>query len=101
MMHKKIMEKKEGYKIYHINGKELDNRRENLRHVTNRQNQQNLHIKKSSKYPGVGWHKKMGKWRARTRISGKQVYLGDFTKEIDAYHAYCNAVNKLTSQEVI
>lgn len=41
-----------GFMTDHENGCGTDNQRENLRHVTNRQNQQNLkNKKKTSKYP--------------------------------------------------
>ena len=52
-MHIEILGKKNGLQIDHMNGNGIDNRRTNLRHVTSRQNRQNLHINKSSKYPGV------------------------------------------------
>lgn len=100
-MHQQILGKKEGYQIDHVNGNGSDNRRKNLRYVTNRQNAQNRHINKSSQYPGVSWHKQSQKWRMRIRINGKEIHLGLFTNEYDAFLAYKNAVKTLTGQEVI
>jgi len=94
-LHTEIMGKKEGLEIDHINGNKLDNRKENLRFVTRRQNMQNLHTIRASKYPGVGWHNHNKKWRARIKTNGKEKLLGYYTNEEDAFKAYCDAVNEL------
>ena len=93
-MHAEIIGRKEGLEIDHINGNGLDNRRENLRHVTHRENGQNRHDKRSSKYPGVCWHKRDFNWQATIRLNGKAKYLGSFINEEDAFAAYCRAVNR-------
>lgn len=95
LMHQQIIGKKDGYVIDHINGNGLDNRRCNLRHVTIRQNGQNLHIKKSSIYPGVNWHKNDKKWEAKIAIDGKRKHLGSFDNEEDAFRAYCKALETI------
>lgn len=77
----------------HINGNGLDNRRCNLRTVTPRQNSQNLHIRKSSKYPGVCWDKHSEKWQVHVRIKGIQRHIGRFENEEDAANAYYYALN--------
>lgn len=41
-----------------------------------------------SKYIGVGWNKRKGKWRAYTSKDGKQVHIGYFTDEDEAARAY-------------
>ena len=71
-MHRLIMNAPENMVVDHINGNGLDNRKENLRIVSNRQNLQNLHIKKTSKYPGVSWQKTRNKWISLIRVNGKQ-----------------------------
>lgn len=92
-MHRYLLGNPPMGKVYdHLNGNTLDNRRENLIIVTRRQNCQNLHIKKSSRYPGVYWHKTNGKWQVRIRIGNKRPSLGYFTDEEKAFEAYKKAL---------
>jgi AP2 domain len=42
----------------------------------------------SSRYTGVTWHKKAGKWQAAIYVTGKSRYLGLFESEKDAASAY-------------
>lgn len=80
----------------HENGDGLRNLRSNLRHVTQRQNCQNKkNIKKTSKYPGVCWHKLRKKWTALIWINKKRKHLGCFTDELEAFGSYKKAVEKL------
>jgi hypothetical protein len=88
LMHRIISNPPLGFEIDHINGDGLDNRKENLRIVTHRENCQNKHIEKSSKFPGVTWNKQHKKWHAHLRISGKYRYVGAFDDEIAAANAY-------------
>jgi len=107
MMHRVIMgriikrEVKKTEIIDHINHNSLDNTRENLRIVTNRQNTQNKRIKGTSKYPGVYWHKLRNKWVAKIRIKSKQKYLGLFTDEREAAKAYEKACRELVGEELV
>lgn len=78
-----------GKTVDHIDGNGLNNQKSNLRIVTHRQNMQNLHIKTTSKYPGVSWHNASKKWQAAIMIEGKQFHLGIFDSEEKAYEAYC------------
>lgn len=96
MHHEVIGKPPKGFETDHENGNGLDNQRNNLRHVTHRQNTQNRkNIKTSSRYPGVNWFKRDKKWRAHITINGSQKYLGSFTNEEEAFKAYCQAVNGL------
>ena len=73
--------------IDHVDGDKSNNRIENLRIVTNQQNQFN---RKQAK--GYSWHKKAKKWRAQIRINGKNnKYLGFFETEEEAREAYLKA----------
>ena len=75
----------------HINGNKLDNRRENLRHVTlsqNSQNQKPIREGTSSRYKGVHWHKKTNKWISKICIEGKRYHLGCYENERDAAWVY-------------
>ncbi len=70
----------------HINHDTLDNRRVNLRAVTNQQNQWN---QKNPK--GYCWHKRDKKYQARIKVNGRGIHLGLFSTIKDARNAYLNA----------
>jgi hypothetical protein len=74
----------------HINGNSLDNRKCNLRIVTNRQNCMNRHPKKkkTSKYPGVYWAERDQRWVSQAQINGKHISIGYFKSEESAREAY-------------
>lgn len=94
-MHRIINNTPKGYDTDHINGDGLDNRRCNLRTVTRRQNTQNRHTPKSSKYPGVHWIKRDKRWQSRIRVGKDRISLGYFRTEIVAYYAYLLALEKI------
>lgn len=86
-----------GKQIDHIDGHGLNNLRFNLRIVTKRQNLSNTKVhrgekQKSSKFLGVYWHKKAGKWLAQIVFDKKHKYLGIFDKEEYAAQAYLEAL---------
>tara|TARA_R110000787_G_scaffold88827_1_gene188352 strand:+ start:925 stop:1401 length:477 start_codon:yes stop_codon:yes gene_type:complete len=70
--------------IDHIDGNRLNNNIENLRVVTNQENQFNRTGAK-----GYYWNK--GKWKADIRLNGKNKHLGLFDNEDDARNAYLEA----------
>ena len=72
--------------IDHENHTRDDNSNENLRVVTNQQNQFNR-----SNVKGYSWNKKAKKWVARIMLDGKTIYLGLFETEEDAHKAYLEA----------
>jgi phage-related protein len=87
-MHQLIMG--DGYD--HINGNGLDNRRSNLRSATVSQNACNAPPQKNStsKFKGVDWDG-IRQWRARIRISSKDIWLGRYDLEQEAALAYDKA----------
>src|SRR6185503_4146389 len=89
-LHRFIMDAPAGVDVDHINGDPLDNRRENLRLVTARENQANSRKRSraSSQYKGVAWHPVSGKWRAYIAPDRKQQHIGLFSTELDAARAY-------------
>ena len=94
-MHRIIMVPTPGKEIDHIDGNGLNNQKSNLRLVTHRENGQNRHQKKSSRFPGVCWSKRGKNWIARIKIKGKSKHLGTFNNEEKAFEAYKKAVNEL------
>ena len=82
MMHNGYID---GY-IDHINGNTHDNRIENLRAATPRENQCNHALSKSNKsgVKGVSWNKKHKTWCAFLRINGKSKNLGSYKTIEDA-----------------
>jgi len=72
--------------VDHINGDGMDNRRENLRFVTESQNSQNTVKKKTNKYIGVTPDLK--KWRAVCTYNGKNKSLGTYDTQEEAAKAY-------------
>lgn len=95
-LHRFIMEKiigrklKKGEIIDHINGNGLDNRRENLRICTQKQNTYNqVSIKNmSSKYKGVYYRKDAKKYQSKIIPNRKTIHLGYFKTEEEAALAY-------------
>jgi len=77
----------------HINGNGLDNRRCNLRIVTEQQNRFNTRKRKgtSSKYKGVSWHVQTKKWRVNISANGTDYVLGLFCSEKEAALTYDRA----------
>jgi len=80
----------------HINCIKSDNRVENLRIVTSRENNSKPHERnKSSKYTGVCWFKCKSKWKSTIKIGKKAIHLGYFTNEEEASQAYQTALKQL------
>lgn len=92
-MHRYLLDAQDGAQVDHINGDTLDNRRSNLRLATPSQNQGNRakQAHATSKFKGVSWHKKAGKWRATISVNRKQIHLGFYTQQEHAALAYDEA----------
>lgn len=94
-MHRFINRTPSGLLTDHINGLKLDNRRSNLRSVTNSQNQANRGpMPGTSRYKGVS---RMGprRWVAGIKVDHKRRTLGEFTSEVAAARAYDRAARKV------
>ena len=82
--------------IDHINGNPSDNRIANLRLATSADNARNMRKNDgtTSRYKGVTWYKRKGKWMAQIRVNDKATHLGYFHDEEQAHYAYCLAASK-------
>jgi len=77
-----------GLQIDHINGNKIDNRIENLRLVTNRENCHNYSWHREGRLPGCYYRKDCNKWQARTKVNGRTVHIGLYANEQDAHESY-------------
>jgi hypothetical protein len=74
-IHRQIMQPPKGMIVHHLNHDGRDNRKENLRIVTYKQNAVNNKPKSgncTSKYKGVHWYKSSKKWQAEIRYCSSQ-----------------------------
>lgn len=95
-MHRIIANTPDGMFTDHINRDTLDNRDENLRHCTKRQNQSNhkLRTDNRSGYNGVMLHNNKKHWQATITIKGVVTYLGIFLNVEEAARAYDHAAKE-------
>jgi hypothetical protein len=95
-VHRAILNAPKGKQVDHINHDLLDNRRENLRLVSQQQNQWNMRTSTGrSKYKGVIWNKQKNRWMGLITLDGKTKYLGLFHDEWEAAQAYNKAAKEL------
>lgn len=89
-MHRLIMNINDpNIQIDHKNGNKLDNRKNNLRLVTNQENQFNQKKRNTSnKFKGVRLNKKANKYVSYITLNYKRIHLGYFENEIEAAKAY-------------
>lgn len=88
-LHSLIMGKEKGKEIDHKDRNRLNNRKENLRFTTHRNNSRNtkLPTNNTSGFMGVSFDKKRNKWVASLYIDRKQVYSKGFINKEDAIKA--------------
>lgn len=87
--------------IDHINGEKTDNRIENLRLVTTRQNSQNKEIHRNGKLVGTHFIKNKNLYTARIQIDGYRISLGYYKSEEKAHKAYeiaCKHIKEYSSK---
>lgn len=88
---------RDGIQVDHKNHDTLDNRRENLRLVSNTQNQYNQKVSKAntSGHKGVSWSKRNRKWASHIRKDKRLIHLGYFSELKEAADAYDKAAHRL------
>jgi len=96
-MHNEIMQPPSGFIVDHKDHSGLNNTRENLRIATRSQNTCNNKKTRgrTSKYKGVYFDEKRGRYRAYIMANGKRIDLGRYDNEIDAAKAYDKAAKEL------
>jgi len=82
-----------GLLVDHINRNGLDNRKQNLRFCTQKENSRNQVGTKNStsKFKGVCFDKNRNKWMSKIRVDYKTLFIGRFKNEIEAAKAYDKA----------
>jgi hypothetical protein len=95
-LHRVIMQAPPGLLVDHINGDKLDNRRENLRLCSARENLRNRRpdAGSTSPYKGVSWNTQKQRWIAVIHVDRRAIQIGVFTDEIEAAYAYDRAAEK-------
>lgn len=86
----------EELQVDHINGNRIDNRIENLRLVTQRENCQNQKGHRDGQLFGCNFDSRSGKYRSAIRINYKRIHLGYYDTEQEAHEVYkiaCNHIN--------
>jgi len=88
-LHRLIVQPAAGLVVDHINFNKLDNRIQNLRICTHKDNSHHstMRSKNKSGYRGVVWHKRDRRWQASIR-DGKIIFLGNFDTAVEAALAY-------------
>lgn len=84
------------YVLHNVEGNKFDNRLCNLHTGDCRQNTTEYFLSKTktSKYVGVCFKKREGKWVSNIKIKDKRIYLGAFNTELDAHIAYQNKLKE-------
>ena len=97
-MHRVIMNAPDGMEVDHINGEELDNRKENLRICTRSENVRNVgkYRNNTSGFKGVSFdaEKVTRKWRALIQVDKKLISLGRYATPEEAARVYDEAAKK-------
>lgn len=91
-LHQLILPCKKPLMIDHKNNNGLDNRKSNLRIVTNQGNAENR--KDNKNHIGVTWYKRLNKWQSRVTVNKKRIYLGVFRTKKEAVKARQEIKNK-------
>ena len=92
-MHRIVMEVEKDMVVDHINRVKHDNRKDNLRICSQKENSRNLKISinNTSGVTGVCFNKSNNRWRATIGINGKRIHLGYFANKQDAIEARLKA----------
>jgi hypothetical protein len=87
--HRLLINEPKDLQVDHINGNTFDNRKSNLRIVTQSVNQHNRITAR-----GYYWSKQTKRWKAQIRVNKKVIYVGSYNTEAEARTAYLEAKKK-------
>ncbi len=95
-MHRVVMNAPEWMEVDHINHNGCDNRKENLRLCTHRDNTKNLVLgsNNTSGVRGVSYSKTAKKWQSTIKVQSKRIHLGWFSVFEEAVNARKDAEKK-------
>jgi len=79
----------------HIDGNRSNNRIDNLRLVTRRENCQNKKTHRNGRLQGCHFCKQNNKWQAYIVINSKRIALGYYDNELEAHNVYSEALTML------
>jgi hypothetical protein len=94
LLHRYILNAPPGQQVDHEDGDGLNCTRENMRLATHAQNQHNAgshRDSRTSRYRGVSFHKKTGKWRVQLMVNRRRIPFPLFVSEEEAARAYDRA----------
>jgi len=83
-----------GLQVDHKDGNPSNNRRDNLRLVSNHENQKNRAVPKNNKTGVIGVYKVGEKWLASIRVNGRTIHIGTYTSQELALEARKKAEEK-------
>jgi hypothetical protein len=96
-MHNQVAYPPSGMMVDHIDHNGLNNSRGNLQLATRSQNACNRRkrdTKCTSRYKGVWFNKREGKWMSSIKIECRRIFLGYFDNQLDAAKAYDKAAKE-------
>lgn len=87
--------------VDHKNRNPKDNRKENLKICSTKENNSNKSIYSNSKsgVKGIYWNKKLHKWSVEIKIKDRRVYLGLFKNKEEAIKAQEEAYNEIKERK--
>lgn len=101
ILHRLLLSCPDDKQVDHVNRKNWDNRRSNLRIATKSQNQHNRDKQQfyaeescTSRFKGVQWKKSHKCWVAIISVNKTSKFLGHFDSEIEAAKAYNQAAKE-------